>query len=74
MSTINDPFSYRPIIIFKRKITFFLEIDLDIFNIVLAKSIQIMLIEFRKGCMSQTGPKKCFIPQNCEKYMYTNFD
>ena len=24
------------------------------------------------GYMSQTGPKKCFIPQNCEKY--TNFD
>ena len=24
------------------------------------------------GRMSQTGPKKCFIPQNCEKY--TNFD
>ena len=24
------------------------------------------------GHMSQTGPKKCFIPQNCEKY--TNFD
>ena len=24
------------------------------------------------GHMSQTGPKKCFIPQNCRKY--TNFD
>ena len=24
------------------------------------------------GRMSQTGPKKCFILQNCEKY--TNFD
>ena len=24
------------------------------------------------GHMSQTGPKKCFIPQNCEKT--TNFD
>ena len=24
------------------------------------------------GHMSQTGPKKCFMPQNCEKY--TNFD
>ena len=24
------------------------------------------------GHLSQTGPKKCFIPQNCEKY--TNFE
>ena len=23
----------------------------------------------RIGHMSQTGPKKCFIPQNCEKYI-----
>ena len=29
-------------------------------------------VEFVYGRMSQTGPKKCFIPQNCEKY--TNFD
>ena len=28
--------------------------------------------QFALGHMSQTGPKKCFIPQNCEKY--TNFD
>ena len=27
---------------------------------------------FINGHMSQTGPKKCFIPQNCRKF--TNFD
>ena len=27
---------------------------------------------YATGHMSQTGPKKCFIPQNCRKY--TNFD
>ena len=29
---------------------------------------QLSIMSIILGHMSQTGPKKCFIPQNCEKY------
>ena len=49
MSRINDPFSYSPTII-KKRITFLLEIDQEIFNIMYAKSMhQITRIELRNA-------------------------
>ena len=41
-------------------------------NVLKGHWTSITIITYFYGRMSQTGPKKCFIPLNCEKY--TNFD